>query len=244
MRLKNHIVQTLSNLADGQNIAASPKTDGLLDEAVVTAYGQDTHHRTEAPLIYKTSWVIRITAIILFPVVLIFLCLQPAVWAFASVDIICYPLTVLIYLICTAFAAVSVYYFLVAFKARIEITRPDKLTIIYPFRTVELRMDEVKGYYLFSCKGDTSFILVPKDQSRIPVKVRLIYHRSQDLEDWIKRKYVDLEEEDFQSERRAFFADASFGITLKQHECYYDMIKSRATILNGLGCAVTPVHSC
>jgi len=30
MRLKNHIVQTLSNLADGQNIAASPKTDGLL----------------------------------------------------------------------------------------------------------------------------------------------------------------------------------------------------------------------
>jgi hypothetical protein len=154
------------------------------------------------------------------------------------VDTIGYPLAVLISLPCVALAAYSTYYFLLAFKARIELTLPDNLTVIYPFKTIELRSDEVKGYYVYVYRGgDTLFVLVPKDQNRNPVKIRLIYQRSQELGDWIKRKYVDLEEENFKNERRAFLADASFGTTLKQREGYYDKIKSRAMILNGLGCA-------
>jgi hypothetical protein len=156
----------------------------------------------------------------------------------ASIDRLGHPLALLISLVCIIFAVVSLYYFLLVFKARIEITWPDKLTIFYPFQTIELRTDEVKGYHVFIYGGgDTLFVLVPKDQSRKSVKIRLIYQRSNELGEWIKRKYADLEEEDFKNERRAFFADASFGTTLKQRESYYDKIKSLATILNGLGCA-------
>jgi hypothetical protein len=197
-----------------------------------------TDQRTETPQIYKTSWFVRFTAIILFPVVLIFFCFLPAGQALASIDRVGYPLAMLISLVCMALAAYSIYYFLLAFKARIEITWPDKLTIIYPFQTIELRTDEVKGYYVFIYQGgDTLFVLVPKDHNRKPVNVRLIYQRSQDLGDWIKRKFVDLEEDIFNNERRAFFADTAYGLTLKQLESYYNDIKSRATILNALGCA-------